>query len=372
MGETGRLMDATETIFNGWQREVERTARRSLKLLELCLEPPRVPMGGAPHREIYRRNKLSLLHYEPRGERIYRIPLLMVPSMINRYYILDLTPGRSLVEHLLSRGIDVYMLDWGEPGDEDATNSFDAYIVEYLDHAVNKVARRSNSEQISLLGYCMGGTLTTIYTALRPKAIKNLINLAAPIDFKDGGLLSRWTDAAYYPVDKLVETFGNVPPFLMQAGFQMLKPMGQLAKWLTFFEKVENEEFVKVFLAMEAWANDNVAFPGEAFRQFVKTSYQENLLCQNRLVVGCERVDLGAIACALLNIVAQMDHICAPKTASVLNELVASADKQLVILPGGHVGIVSGTGAKKYLWPTIGDWLVARSGEPKPLEETGE
>jgi polyhydroxyalkanoate synthase len=372
LGESEFLVEAADTMVTGWQDEVERTARRGLKLLQICLEPPRVPMGAAPHREIYRRNKLRLLHYEPRAERIYPVPLLMVPSMINRYYILDLTPGRSLVEYLLSRGIDVYMLDWGEPGDEDAVISFDAYIAEYLDRVVKQVTRRSKSEQISLLGYCMGGTLTTIYTALRPRAIKNMVNLGAPIDFKDGGLLSRWTDAAYYPVDKLVETFGNVPLFLMQAGFQMLKPMGQLAKWVTFFEKVENEEFVKVFLAMEAWANDNVAFPGEAFRQFVKTSYQENLLCQNRLAVGGERVDLGAIACALLNNVAQMDHICAPKSASVLNELVASADKQLVILPGGHVGIVSGTGAKKYLWPTIGDWLVARSGEPKPLDEGGQ
>ena len=247
--------------------------------------------------------------------------------------------------------------------------SLDAFITEYLDRVVNTVARKSNSEQISLLGYCMGWTLTTIYTTLRPQAIKNMINLAAPIDFKDRGLLSRWTDAAYYPVDKLVDTYGNMPPSLMQVGFQMMKPTGQLAKWLTFFEKVENEEFVKVFLAMEAWTNDNLAFPGEAFRMYVKSYDQDNLLCQNRLVVAGERVDLGAITCAVLNIVARMDHICAPQSGSVLNELVSSADKQLVILPGGHVGIVSGTRARKYLWPTIGDWLVARSGEPKSLLE---
>ena len=353
-------------MFSGWHREVEQTARRALKLLQMCLEPPRVQIGATPDREIYRRNKLRLLRYEPQAEPVYQVPLLMVPSMINRYYILDLTPARSLVEYLLSRGIDVYMLDWGEPGDEDAVISFDAYIAEYLDRVVKQVARRSKSEQISLLGYCMGGTLTTIYTALRPQAIKNMINLATPIDFKDGGLLSRWTDAAYYPVDKLVDTFGNVPPALMQIGFQMLKPMGHLAKWHTFFEKIENEEFVKVFVAMETWANDNMAFPGEAFKTYVKACYQENLLCQNRLAVGGERVDLGSITCPLLNIVAQMDHICAPESASVLNELVSSADKELVMLPGGHVGIVSGTGALKYLWPTIGDWLAQRSGEAKP------
>ncbi len=100
-------MDATETISEEWQREVERTVRRSLKLLQMCLEPPKVKVGATPHREIYRRNKLRLLRYEPRAERIYRVPLLMVPSMINRHYILDLLPGRSLVEYLLSRGIDV-------------------------------------------------------------------------------------------------------------------------------------------------------------------------------------------------------------------------------------------------------------------------
>jgi polyhydroxyalkanoate synthase len=369
MGERESSVEVGQMLLAQWQREAEASARRSLKLLQICLEPPHVQVAATPHHEIYRRNKVRLLRYEPVAPQIHPIPLLMVPSMINRYYILDLMPGRSLVEYLLSRGIDVYMLDWGEPGDEDGSISLDAYITEYLDHVVKAVAEGSNAGQISLLGYCIGGTLTTIYTALRPQVINNMINLAAPIDFKDGGLLSRWISAPHYPVDKLVETFGNVPPAIMAAGFQMLKPVGQLAKWRTFFEKVENEEFVEVFLAMETWANDTIAFPGEAFRRYVKSCYQENLLCRNRMVMGGERVDLGAITCALLNIVAQMDHICAPKSAAVLNELVSSTDKQLVILPGGHVGIVSGTGARKYLWPTIGDWLTTRSGEAKLLPE---
>lgn len=342
-------------------RERKKPARQLDKAMELALNPPRVEVGATPHDVVYQENKLRLLHYRPHGEKVAPIPLLMVPAMINRYYVLDLKPGRSLVEYLLARGIDVYMLDWGIPGPEDRGITWDHYISVYLHHVVQQVLEIAKTEQISLLGYCMGGTMTAIYTTFFPHLVKNLITLTAPVNFHDEGLLSIWTRKEYFNVDRVVDVLGNVPPHLMQSVFMMLKPTNQFSKLVTLADKLHDDEFIDLFFAMETWVNDNIPFPGEAFRKYIRDCYQENLLCQNRLEVSGQRVDLKRITCPLLIIAAAKDHICPPDSATLLQDLVSSDDKKVVVLPSGHVGIMSGGVASNFLWPTLGDWLAARS-----------
>ncbi|MFQ5553439.1 MAG: class III poly(R)-hydroxyalkanoic acid synthase subunit PhaC, partial [Thermoplasmata archaeon] len=173
--------------------------------------------------------------------------------------------------------------------------------------------------------------------------------------------LSLWMRKDYFNVDKVVDVLGNVPPQLIQSAFQMLRPMGHFSKFVNLADKFHDDEFVDVFFAMETWVNDNVPFPGEAFRKYIKDCYQENLLCQNKLVVSGQHVDLKKITGSLLIIAAAKDHICPPESATILQHLVSSDDKQAVVLPGGHVGVLSGGVASKSLWPTLGDWLAARS-----------
>jgi polyhydroxyalkanoate synthase subunit PhaC len=345
-----------------WGQEFEKAGRRIEKAMEMVLNPPEVEVGTTPHDVVYEENKLSLLHYHPVKKQISRIPLLMVPAMINRHYVLDLKPGRSLVEYLLGRGIDVYMLDWGIPGSEDRLLTWDHYITVYLNNVVRKVMKVSKVKRISLLGYCMGGTMTVIYASFTPQLVKNLITLTAPVNFHDTGLLSMWTKKEYFNVDRVVDVLGNVPPHLMQSVFMMLKPMNQFSKLVSLAERLDDDDFVDLFFAMETWINDNIPFPGEAFRKYIRDCYQENLLCQNKMEVGGRLVDLKRITSALLIIAAAKDHICPADSATLLQDLVSSADKETIILPSGHVGIVSGGVASKFLWPALGDWLVARSG----------
>ncbi len=364
-------MRSPEELQRWLEEEIEKARGRMEQAVEMVVHRPTPQVGQTPYDVVYRENKLRLLHYHPRVKKVQPVPLLIVSPMINRYYILDLKPGRSLVEYLLERGIDVYMLDWGIPGPEDRHLTWDHFIQVYLHHCVERVAEASKGEEVSLLGYCMGGTMATMYVALHPGQIKNLINLAAPINFKDEGLLSLWTDKAYFNVDKLVDVLGNIPPELMQNAFQMLRPTGQISKMVSFFDRMHDQDFVDLFLAMEHWVNDNVPFPGEAFRKYVKDCYQENLLVQGKLRIDHQVVDLKKITCALLVIVAEKDHICPPASGAVLLDLVRSTDKELIALPGGHVGIVSGGGAYRYLWPTIGEWLSRRSGSRKPTKKKG-
>lgn len=346
--------------------DFEKAERRIEKAMEMVLNPPEVEVGTTPHDVVYQENKLRVLRYRPVTKKVSPIPLLMVPAMINRYYVLDLKPGRSLVEYLLGRGIDVYMLDWGVPGSEDRVLTWDHYITVYLHNVVKQVKKVSKAKRVSLLGYCMGGTMTVIYASFYPDVVRNLVTLTAPVNFHDSGLLSIWTKKEYFNVDKVVDVLGNVPPHLMQGVFTMLKPMNQFSKLVSLADKLDDDDFVDLFFAMETWVNDNIPFPGEAFRKYIRDCYQENLLCQNKMKVGGQLVDLKRITSALLIIAAEKDHICPPDSATILQDLVSSAEKQVVILPSGHVGIVSGGVASQFLWPALGDWIAARSDAAPP------
>jgi polyhydroxyalkanoate synthase len=342
-------------------REVQDNIRRAERWRELCLQPPGVEVGITPKEVVYRENKASLYHYRGEVSEVKPIPVLIVYALINRLYILDLIPGRSFVQHLLTNGLDVYAVDWGAPGDEDRSITFDYYIEGYLDRMVKKVVALSGAPQISLFGYCIGGTLAAIYSALHPERIKNLVLLTTPINFAEAGYLARAVRKEYFPLDSLVDTLGNIPPGFMQAGFKILNPLGDAAKFYNFYKHMLDESFLEDFFAMEKWVNDNVPFPGEAYRKYIRDLYQENLLYHGKFTVNGQRVDLKRINAAHLSVVASEDTIVPPKAALCMKELISSEDNEAVLLPGGHVGVIVGGRALKTAWPRITEWLLERS-----------
>lgn len=127
------------------------------RLREIVVYNPDVPVGMTPKEVIWSRNKTVLYRYLPMAERRHRLPILLVYALINRPYVMDLYPGRSLVEALLQQGFEVYLLDWGTFGPEDRHLKLDDFVLDYIPAAVRKVLRRAGAEQFSLLGYCMGG-----------------------------------------------------------------------------------------------------------------------------------------------------------------------------------------------------------------------
>ena len=360
----------TSAMLEQIQRELGQMTERFDGTFRRLIGTHPVAVAQTPAEVVHTDNKLRVLRYQPVVERPHPVPLLIVPSLINRYYIFDLQPGKSMVEYLLSQGIDVYMIDWGEAGPEDRFVTFDHYITGYLRRIVQRVRTLSGQDRISLLGYSVGGTLTAIFSTLYGQYVRNLVQIAAPINFHDEGLLSQWTRKDRFNVDLIVDTLGNMPTELMRASFRMLKPTVQIAQQITLANKLGDTEAVQDFLAMQTWLNDHVVFPGEAYRKLIKECYQDNLLVQGRLVIQGKRVDLGQIEAPLLNIMAARDHLCPPQSSAVLNELVRSADKQLLELPSGHVGIVAGRTASKQLWPQLANWLIGRSQAPTAVQTT--
>lgn len=323
----------------------------------------RVRVGATPTRTVYREDKLRLLRFESDVEKAHKTPLIVVFALVNRPYILDLRPGKSVVRHFVDRGFDVYNVDWGVPDDADRFLSLEDYIQRYLGNVIDHVRERTDCEQVSVLGYCMGGTMSAIYTALHQEKIKNLMLLAAPIDWstKDS-LLSVWTDPKYFDVDKMIDVFGNAPAEWLQTSFMLLKPVQNLfEKYFTFYENMEDEKFLEDFFAMETWLNDNVPVAGETFRQFVKYLSQQNRLIRGELDIGGERVDLRNITCPILNLAAQRDHLVPCGQSLPFNDAVGSTDRKSINFPAGHIGMSVGSKAHRDLWPKVCEWLGERS-----------
>lgn len=323
----------------------------------------KVRVGATPTHTIYRDDGIRLLQYESDVEKQFKTPFLVVFALVNRPYILDLRPGKSVVSHFVNRGFDVYNIDWGVPSDGDRHLSLEDYVSGYLDRVIDQIRERTGVEQINLMGYCMGGSMSAMYTALKPEKIKNLILLAAPVDWSSrDSLLSVWSDEKYFDVDRMIEVCGNAPANWLQGSFLLLKPVQNLLeKYVNFYENMEDEKFLEDFFAMETWLNDNIPVAGETFRQFVKYCFQKNMLIEGKLEIGGQRVDLKRIECPILNLVAQNDHLVPPAQSLPFNAAVSSADRKTINFPAGHIGMAVGSRAHRDLWPKVCDWLQERS-----------
>jgi polyhydroxyalkanoate synthase len=324
-------------------------------------------IAQTPRQVIWTLNKAKLYRYIPTApeEKRDKIPLLMVFAIMNRPHVLDLRPGHSFVEYMLGHGYDLYLLDWGAPGPEDRNLTFDDYTLEYLPRAIRKFKAVSGADEFSMLGWCLGALITTLYAALRPDdGLKNLVLLTAPLDFTDkksSGFI-RWTTAPGFDPDRIVATFGNVPGEMIDTGAKMLKPVeNYVGSYLNLWDNLDNPRVVEAWHAMNTWVRDIIPMTGGAYRQLINEFYKENKLVKGTLLIRGERVDLSKLKANVLNVIAEADHITPPCQSEGIMPLIGSQDKELFRVRGGHIGIMAGSGAEKNTWPHIERWLAARA-----------
>ena len=347
-----------------------------LAKLTSMITKPKPNVGSTPADVVHRENKWRLLRYRPApGGPKFETPVLLVPSLINRHYVMDLMPGKSMAEDLVKAGHDVYVLDWGTPGDEDRHLTFDDVVDRYLGRAIRKVAKSSRRGKTHVLGYCLGGTMATIHAAVHQEHIASLLVLAAPVSFSgEIGLLETWTRLPNFKVSDVVDAFGNVPWQLMQSAFTMLRPTLGMSKAVHVVDKAITsdpvnankwEEFSEGFRALEAWGNDNVSFPGACYVRYIDELYRKDALMAGTFTLSGKRVHLEKINVPTMCIVFQHDNIVPLKNASVLVDKIASTDKVLLSLPGGHVGAVVSRSAQKSLWPKMSEFWAKRDADVK-------
>jgi len=347
------------------QHELERIEEKVHTLIHVSTT--RASVGQTPKEVIWTLNKARLYHYIPvlPPEQRHKIPLFLVFALMNRPYILGLRPGYSFIEYMVKQGYDVYLLDWGAPGPEDKDLQFDDYVLDYLTRAIRKVKAVSGSDEFSMLGWCIGAILATIYAALRPEdGLKNLLLLTAPLDFSDktaGGFV-RWVNDHSFDPDKIIEAFGNMPGELIDYGAKALKPVeNYIGSYLTLWDNLDNPRIVEAWHAMNTWVTDLIPMAGATYRQLIKELYQENRLIEGNLIIRGQRVDLSRIRANLLNVIALADHISPPCQSESIMTRVNSKDQLLLKVKGGHIGMMAGSGAMKFTWPHIDNWLATRS-----------
>ncbi len=343
-------------------------AKRIINLLGLAARK-KPEVGITPSDVVFSENKWKLLRYRrPEGKPVrFETPLLLVPSLINRHYVMDLVPQKSMAEWLVAQGHDVFCIDWGTPGPEDRYLTFDDICDGYLGRALRVTSKMGGATpgrrgKANVLGYCLGGTLAVIHAAAeaRPAGnrIASLALLAAPVAFRDDSVLAAWTQNPTYDPGAIVDAFGNAPWQLLQGAFQMLRPTLTLAKTVHMVDRAWNDEFLDGFLALEAWGNDNVSFPGQAFRRYIEELYRKDALMEGTMRLSGRSARMEDIHCPVLAVSFEHDNIVPWKSAAVLVDRIASKEKLHVKLPGGHVGAVVSKSAAKGLWPMLSNFFV--------------
>ena len=352
-----------DLILKRLSEDADKSQARAQKASEVLLGPLDTEIASTPYDVVYEEDRVKLKHYNraaPPPDEGLKTPLLVVYALINRETMLDLQPGRSVVHSFLKSGIDLYMVDWGYPTRKDRFLTIDDHVNGYMDNMVDFILEKHNLTRINLMGICMGGTFCVIYSALHPEKIKNLITTVTPTNFDtDQGLLHIWMKGI--DVDRMVAAFGNMPGDLMNLGFLLLNPARlMIDKYVGFSENMDNKTFVENFVRMEKWIFDSPDVPGETFRQFVKDCYQKNLLIQNKMEVGGQRVDLRKITMPLLSFYGKYDHLVPPGACELLTSKVGSKDTEDMCLDTGHIGIYVSSKCQKEFAPKIAKWLKER------------
>ena len=286
--------------------------------------------------------------------------VLVIPSLINRYYVLDLLPERSFLQHLANSGLRVLVIDWQAPGGQERHFDLGDYIAGRLEAAF-AAARRIADGPIGVVGYCMGGLLALALALRRQRQVACLALLATPWDFH---AQSRQTQALVFAADylaNLCSPAGSVPVEAIQTLFFILDPFTAERKFIRFATLDPEGSDARSFVALEDWINDGVPLAIKVARSCARSWYRDNEPGRGLWRVAGRLVRAQALRRPALVVVPGRDRIVPPGSAEPL--AAALATTTVLRPPLGHVGMMSAARAPDVLWTPIADWLRSRLGE---------
>jgi polyhydroxyalkanoate synthase len=352
------------------KREVAGLARGALQLpvqlsetANIVLTASGAVVGATERDAVWTHRRTTLYRYQS-GGRTRGVPILLVFALINRPEIFDLRPGHSFVEYLVAEGYDVFVVDWGVPGDEDAEMGVAEYVCDELHWAVRETLRVSGRTELTMIGWCIGATLAAMYTALHADGpVRNLVLLTMPVDTR-GSLYRTWVGRPEFDANKVTGAYGVVPGGMVDWANKLMKPVANyLTTYRRLFDSVRLGTANRVaYQAMAKWVSDNPPFAGRAFREWITWMYRENRLVAGTMVLRDRAVDFKRIRDQrVLVVTAATDHI-APRAGTLpFLEMVAATDVTYFDRPGGHIGLMAGSKAGTQIWPDIAAWLATRS-----------
>jgi polyhydroxyalkanoate synthase len=359
----------------------------ALEFANVLLTTDDAVVGATPREVVWTHRATTLYRYRS-DRRAYPVPLLLVFALINRPEIFDLRPGGSLIEYLLGEGFDVFLVDWGSPDEEDADMGLDDYVCDELHWAIRETLRASGSDELSLMGWCIGATLCAMYCGLDevpsraagaaagprnrngsvgahapgPSAVRNLALLTMPIDARRS-TYAIWIGDPEFGVEDVAEQWRVIPGSAVDFANKMLKPV---TNFVTTYRRLwqgiqDGNARREAYQPMAKWVADNPAFPGRAWSQWIQMMYRDGTLVEGRARLRGRRVDLRRIDQNLLVVTAGSDHIAPRPGTMPVFDLVSSEDVTHIDRPGGHIGLIAGSAARREIWPEMADWLRERS-----------
>jgi polyhydroxyalkanoate synthase len=295
--------------------------------------------------------------------------LLLVFSLVSRSYVLDLRPGDSFVERLRDAGLDVFLLDWGVPDEEEAENTLETYVDELLPRAVDAVLDATSSDDLTLLGYCLGGDLAVLAAAAHSQLrIRNLVCVATPADFAKMGPITHLLRSG--AIEGAIDATGNVPASVVRAALSSARPTGDATKFANLVENLWDAEYLRAHQTMGRWGDDHIPLPGAVARQIAQLLGRENALMTGRVRLGGRDVLLENMRGPFVHVVAARDHLVPLAAAAPLVGLVGSAPREELVLDAGHMGLIVGRHAHRATIPRLIQWLLDH-GEPAASRQVG-
>jgi len=289
------------------------------------------------------------------GRASARVTALFVPSLINRSYVLDLAPGRSLLRFLAAQeGIRPLLLDWGWPGEVERGFTLTDYIAGRLERALGAAGR----EPVVLVGYCMGGLLALAAALRRPDRVRALALLATPWDFHgdaEAERRARSLAALLSGIEPVLEAHGALPVDMLQVLFAMLDPWSVAAKFRSFARLDPASERAALFVALEDWLNDGVPLAAPVARECLGGWYGRNEPGRLLWRVAGAVVDPAAWAGPAFVAIPHRDRIVPPPSARALARRLPHAAMHEAA--AGHIGMVAGGGAEEALWKPLLRWM---------------
>ena len=305
---------------------------------------------------LWRQGTTRLLDFSPAGGR----PVLFVPSLVNRAYILDLSAEHSLLRWLAAEtGLRPLLVDWDAPGEAERAFTLTDYIAGRLEGAFDAAhAVSPDNAPIAVAGYCMGGLLALALAIRRQAQISRLALLATPWDFHTERVAqAEAAGRAIAAAGGLLDQYGELPVDIIQSMFAGLDPFLVLRKFIAFATLDPASGKAARFVALEDWLNDGVPLAAPVARECLAGWYGENTPHRLRWRVGGDVVDPASFAKPALALVPEQDRIVPPLSANALGDALPNATVKS--LPFGHIGMVAGARAETAVWAPLADWLAA-------------
>jgi polyhydroxyalkanoate synthase len=304
----------------------------------------------------------------------YPIPLILVPPLGVYAWIFDLMADRSLVRYFLARGFEVYLIDWGKPGPNESELSLETYTLNWFPKAVEVVQKHSGQHQVSLIGYCMGGLLSLMYTAAKgTDVVRNIVTIASPVDLHKmtngigkiskllsgpTGLVRRVTGPQ---LAKLNPSVFHVDGKILSLLFKATSPMGTITSYIDLIKNLADDDYVSRYMTMNEWFTNMPDYPGATVRELLMKLGIANRMHRGHFSLGGHEVSFSRIKSALLAFAGDSDVIAPVASASAIMRVVGSLDKTFQVVAGGHAGVFTGSKAAHSTWSIAADWLELRS-----------